>query len=93
MKWRRACLDDLGSPQIEERFLASLGMTAVEVIGMVVDERWNGEQEANEEQDGLGIRNKKQSRMGGANSCLYRPLSYDRNLDCYTKARVMFVWI
>jgi len=35
-----------------------------EVIGMVVEERWNGEQKANEEQDGLGIRSKKQKQNG-----------------------------
>jgi len=34
---------------------------------------------------------KSKGKMGGANSCLYRPLSY-RNLDCYTNAKFMFVW-
>jgi hypothetical protein len=37
---------NLGSPQSEEKFLASLGMTAVEVIGMVDKERWKGEQKS-----------------------------------------------
>ena len=43
----------------------------------------------------VGARNEEarsESKMGGANFCLYRPSSYDHNVDCDTNAKFMRAW-